>query len=165
VISLADFDQAIIKKYHITEHKLRQVIRRVQLMQRPHALTLQDIAVGGYYGTSALLHEVVELDILLERDPWLLRRSQQQARRFLEGHENAHVRAMEAEYRYLQDRIQQLFGVHVSIGDLVQANASKDDLDMLIESDVELPIFEPKPEKVALAAQLLEKLRARGKEV
>jgi len=53
----------------------------------------------------------------------------------------------------------------VSIGDLVQANASKDDLDMLIESDVELPIFEPKPEKVALAAQLLEKLRARGKEV
>ena len=32
---------------------------------------MRDIAVGGYYGTSALLHEAVELDILLEQDPKL----------------------------------------------------------------------------------------------
>ncbi|HID61464.1 MAG TPA: hypothetical protein EYP49_01775 [Anaerolineae bacterium] len=49
-----------------------QVIHYVCLLQGEDAPTLQDIAVGGYYGTSALSHEVAELDILLEREPRLL---------------------------------------------------------------------------------------------
>ncbi len=66
MISLADFDQAIIEKHGITERKLERVSRYVRLLQGDEAPTLRDIAVGGYYGSSALLHEVVELDILLE---------------------------------------------------------------------------------------------------
>jgi len=33
--------------------------------------TWGDICLGSYYGTSALLHEIVELRILLNRDPYL----------------------------------------------------------------------------------------------
>ena len=82
MISLADFDPAIIEEYGITKRKLERVSRYVRLLQGKDALTLRDIAVGGYYGTSALLHEVVELDILLQRDPKLLQRSHEEVIEF-----------------------------------------------------------------------------------
>ena len=62
MIVLADFDPQIVAEYHITEQTLERVIRYVRLLQGEDAPTLRDIAVGGYYGTSALLHEVVEKD-------------------------------------------------------------------------------------------------------
>ena len=46
MITLSDFDPAIVEKYGFTEQKLERVIRYVRLMQHPHALTLQDIATG-----------------------------------------------------------------------------------------------------------------------
>ena len=76
MITLADFDSRVVTEYHITEQTLEQVIRYVCLLQGEDAPTLRDIAVGSYYGTSALLHEVVELDILLERNPKLLEMGQ-----------------------------------------------------------------------------------------
>lgn len=71
-ISLADLDPAIVAQYAIAEQDLQRVARYVQLLQGEDAPTLADIAVGGYYGTSALLHEVVELRALLEQEPELL---------------------------------------------------------------------------------------------
>jgi hypothetical protein len=67
-VGLADFDPAIVAQYAITEQDLQRVARYVQLLQGEDAPTLADIVVGGYYGTSALLHEVVELRALLERE-------------------------------------------------------------------------------------------------
>ena len=60
-INLADFDPTIVAQYAITEQDLQQVALYVRLLQGEDAPTLADIAVGGYYGTSTLLHEVVEL--------------------------------------------------------------------------------------------------------
>jgi len=65
-VSLANFDPQVVAEYNITADDLRRVEHYLRLLQGPDAPALKDIAVGGYYGTSALLHEVVELDILLE---------------------------------------------------------------------------------------------------
>jgi hypothetical protein len=67
---LGDFDQQVIQRWRITTGDLENVQRYVAKLQKHLAhSSLHDIAVGGIYGTSALLHEVVELRILLERDP------------------------------------------------------------------------------------------------
>lgn len=165
MITLADFDPAIIEQYHITERKLKQVLRYVWLLQGDDAATLRDIAVGGYYGTSALLHEVVELDILLERDPRLLRRSSHAVQRFFRADEDAHCRALAVEYRYLQRIIWKLLGEEVSIGALIMANALPEDFDILVGSDEPLRLFEPDRKEITRASLLLERLRAMGKEM
>ena len=82
-ISLAAFDAAIVAQYTITEQDLQRVARYVQLLQGEDASTLADIAGGGYYGPSALLHEVVELRALLEREPELLQKTRFQVGQFL----------------------------------------------------------------------------------
>ena len=165
MISLADFDQAIIEKHGITERKLERVSRYVRLLQGDEAPTLRDIAVGGYYGSSALLHEVVELDILLERDPRLLRRSPAEVQRLFRANEDAYCRALSVEYGYLQLIIRELFGEEVSIGALIVANALSEDFDTLVSSDEPLRLFEPGRNEITRASLLLERLRAMGKEM
>ena len=64
-MSPADFDPQVVAEYDVTAETLDRVVRYLRLLQGPDAPALADIAVGGYYGTAALLHEVVELDILL----------------------------------------------------------------------------------------------------
>ena len=165
MITLADFDPQVVAEHHITEQTLERVIRYVRLLQGEDAPTLQDIAIGGYYGTSALLHEVVELDILLEREPRLLEMDRDTILTFWHANEDAHAEALVSEYKYLRDVIQRLFDVTVDIGALVVANASDWDLDLLVESDVGGPLFKPDDEQVRRASTLLARLRAmNGKE-
>ncbi len=76
MIRLADFDPEVVADYAITEKYLDRVARYLRLLQSSDALALKDVALGGYYGTSALLHKVVELDILLEQEPGLLEMDQ-----------------------------------------------------------------------------------------
>jgi hypothetical protein len=70
---LADFDPEIVADYSITGEDLGRVVYYLRVLQGPDALALEDVAQGGYYGTAALLHEVVELRILLGRKPGLLK--------------------------------------------------------------------------------------------
>lgn len=165
VITLADFDPQIVAEYHITERTLERVIRYVRLLQGEDAPTLQDIAVGGYYGTSALLHEVVELDILLARDPKLLEMGQDEVLTFFHAHEDAHAQALSEEYIYLQRVIRQVFGQRVSLGAMVVANALWDDFYILVESDIALPLLMPEDEEITRASALLDELRSLGKEM
>jgi len=60
-LTLAGFDPGVVAEYGITADDLRRVERYLRLLQGPDAPALADIAIGGYYGTAALLHEVVEL--------------------------------------------------------------------------------------------------------
>ena len=124
---------------------------------------MRDIAVGGYYGTGALLHEAVELDILLERDPKLLEMGQDEALAFFRTHEDAHAQALSEEYTYLQRVIRQVFGQRISIGALVVANTLWDDFYILVESDIALPLFMPEDEEITRASALLDELRSLGK--
>jgi hypothetical protein len=59
-MNLADFDPDIVAAYHITERDLRNVVRYITTLQGRESQVFNDLAAGGYYGTSVLLHEVVE---------------------------------------------------------------------------------------------------------
>ena len=162
-ISLADLDPAIVAQYAITEQDLQRVARYVQLLQGEDAPTLADIAVGGYYGTSALLHEVVELRALLEQEPELLDWQGHAVRQFFHANPDAHANALVVEHRYLQACIEGIFGQRLSLTALVTANAGQRDFELLLASDIPVPIFEPSLTEVRQAELLLERLRSFGK--
>jgi len=159
-LTLANFDPQVVAEYDITTDDLQRVKQYLRLVQGPDAPALEDIASGGYYGTAALLHEVVELGILLEREPRLLEMDRDAILAFWHANEDAHARALTFEYKYLRDVIQRLFNVTADIGALVVANASDWDLDLLAESDIEVPLFKPDDEQIRQASELLARLRA-----
>ena len=163
MITLADFDPQVIAEYGITEQDLKRVIHYVRLLQGEDALTLQDIAVGGYYGTSALLHEVMELRILLARDPRLLHRRRAEVVQFFAANPDAHAWALAVEHTYLRQTIARCFGEDIPIGALIMAHGRANDFWILAEADIALPLFEPTGEEVAKAAALLTRLRQLGR--
>lgn len=127
-ITLANFDPQPIIAYNITSNDLTNVYIYLQSMQAhlPEG-TWKEISLGSYYGTSALLHEVIELRILLSRNPYLLTRSKQEIKAFARHSSNldAHLRGLEVEYRYLQAAILRIFNKRIDIGALVQANTGR----------------------------------------
>ena len=156
---MADFDPEAIEQHSVTAQDIENTRRYVALLQGTDSQTYADIAGGCYYGTSALLHEVIELRVLLKRDRWLLVRSRQRANKFLQDNEDAHIEALQVEYPYLQRKIAEIFGARVGIGELVRANASKWDFDRLFNSDLDLPIFFPTDAEIERARMLLERLK------
>jgi hypothetical protein len=161
---LTAFDPRIVAEYHITESDLRNVVQYLTIVQDRDSRTLADLRRGGYYGTSILLHELIQLRYLLERDPQVLRRDKAFLRRRLTADLEAHLQGLVAEYEYLQGAIRKVFGQIVGIGALVQANASTTDFDLLFASDVEIPIFPATDNEIEHARGLLERLRALGEE-
>jgi len=156
---LADFDHEAIEQHKVTAQDIDNARRYVALLQGTDSQTYADIAAGCYYGTSALLHEVIELRILLKRDRWLLRRSRRQVKKLLQDNEDAHIEALQVEYPYLRRKIAEILGEKVGIGELVRANASRWDFDRLFNSELDLPIFFPTDTEIERALVLLERLK------
>lgn len=158
-LALTLFDPQVIAEYGVTANDLRQVERYLRLLQGPEAPTLADIAIGGYYGTAALLHEVVELRTLLKQEPRLLHWSGSSVRSFLKLHEDAHLAALVAEYTYLQRQIGQVLSEQVEMGALLRANTTMRDFNMLAESDWPGRLLYPDAMAVDRARQLLDRLK------
>ena len=156
---LADFDQEALAEHGVTQREIENARRYVALLQGADSQTYADIADGCYYGTSALLHEVVELRVLLKRDRWLLVRSRKRADKFLQDNEDAHIGALQVEYPYLQRKIAEILGAKVGVGELVRANASKWDFDRLFNSELDVPIFFPTDADIERARMLLDWLK------
>jgi len=154
------FDPEVVIQHGITEGELRRVWNYVTILQGSRSPVLRDIAAGCYYGTSTLLHEVIELRSLLEREPRLLYWSKDMVREFLRANKDAHVRALVVEYPYLQQKVQDAFGEKIGLGALVLANAGLDDFWFLAESELPSPIFWPSDDEVYRAMGLLARLRA-----
>ena len=143
---LANFDQEALAEQGVTQWEIENVRRYVTLLQGADSETYADVAAGCYYGTSALLHEVVELRILLKRDRWLLLRSRQKVKRFLRDNEDAHVEGVMTEYTYLQRVIEERLGEQIGLSALVWANTTLFDYNRLLESDLPLPFLKPTAE-------------------
>jgi len=158
-VRLADFDPQVVAECGVTEEDLDQVVRYLRLLQGPDAPALADIAIGGYYGTVALLHEVVELCILLERELKLLKWNRNSVRAFLNLNGDAHVAALVAEYTYLQCQIRQMLGEEVEVGALLRANTTMRDFHLLAESDWSGRLLVPGVAVVDRARRLLARLR------
>ncbi len=164
-MNLADFDPDIVAAYHITEHDLQNVVRYITILQGQESQVLNDLAVGGYYGTSVLLHEIVELRILLARDPLLLQKGKRSIGLFLKENADAHIEGLMAEYPYLRRKIAYVFDEIIGVGELVRANASTEDFKMLFDSEWQMPVFEPTEEQAERASNLLARLKGLGKEM
>jgi len=160
-LSPADFDPRVVAEYGITAETLDRVVRYLRLLQGPDAPALADIAIGGYYGTAALLHEVIELNILLKREPGLLEMDEESALNFWHANTDAHITALVAEYTYLQRRIRQVLGEKVSVGALLWVNADEHDFAMLATSDWPGPLRIPDAAEVDRARRLLGCLKER----
>ena len=156
---MANFDPEAIEQHNVTARDIENARRYVALLQGTGSKTYADIAAGCYYGTSALLHEVIELRVLLKLDRWLLFRSRQRAKRFLRDNEDAHVEALKVEYPYLQRKIAEELGEKVELGDLTIANTRRLDYERLVESDLQLPIFPPTRLGTRRAVALLDRLK------
>jgi hypothetical protein len=156
---LADFDREALAEYDVTHQEIENARRYVVILQGSHSQTYADIAAGCYYGTSALLHEVVELRVLLNRDRWLLRRSGQRIKKFLENNADAHVEGLKAEYVYLQRVIRERLGEQIGLSALARTNTTRFDYNRLLESDLPLPFLRPTAEEVSRAGELLSRLK------
>ena len=147
----------IVQIWRITSADLERVRQYVAKLQGHLPRTTgDDIETGGVYGTSALLHEVVELRILLNRDPYLLRRSPMDVQSFFSRNRVAHLRGLTEEYLYLQRQIHRYFEVWCDIGALVKANTPRawDDL-----FDPDLRFVAPTPHAVSEAVAWLARLK------
>ena len=156
---LANFDQEALAEHGVTQREIENARRYVVRLQGTDSETYADIAAGCYYATSALLHEVIELRVLLERDQWLLRRSGQRIKKFLENNADAHAEGLKAEYVYLQRVIRKRLGEQIGLDALVRTNTTRFDYNRLLESDLPLPFFEPTAEEVSRAGELLSRLK------
>ena len=161
---MADFDPEAIEQHNVTARDIENARRYVALLQGTDSGTYADIARGCYYGTSALLHEVIELRILLERDRWLLLRSRQTVKTFLRDNEDAHLEGLMTEYTYLQRVIEERLGEHIGLSALVWTNTTLFDYDRLLESDLPLPFLKPTAEEAGRAGELLSRLKKLCKE-
>jgi len=157
MLNLDDFDPEAIQAWQITPNDLNRVLQYVNKLQGnlTHT-TLDDIRIGGIYGTSALLHEVVEVRILLGRDPMLLRRHPSDIAAFLAVNPDAHLQGLAEEYTYLQRQIHRRFRVWCNIGALVQANGPAAWEDIF---DTDLPFTEPTEAAVFQAQAWLNRLK------
>lgn len=156
---MANFDREAIEEHSVTARDIENALRYVTILQGTDSQTYADMAAGCYYGTSALLHEVVELRILLRRDRWLLRRSRQWIKKFLQDNEDAHVEALKVEYVYLQQKVREILGQEMGLGALIKANTTSLDYQLLVESKLRRPIFEPTEVEIKRATELLARLR------
>jgi len=161
---LANFDQEALAEHGVTQREIENVRRYVTLLQGTDSETYADIAAGCYYSTSALLHEVIELRVLLKRNRWLLRRSRQWIKKFLENNADAHVEGLKAEYVYLQRVIRERLGEQIGLSALVRTNTTRFDYNRLLESDLPLPFLKPTAEEVSRAGELLSRLKKLCKE-
>ena len=161
---MADFDPEAVEQHNITARDIENARRYVALLQGTDSQTYADIAGGCYYGTSALLHEVIELRVLLKRDRWLLFSSRQRIRRFLQDNEDAHIEGLITEYVYLQRVIEERLGEQIGLSALVRTNTIRFDYNRLLESEIPLPFLEPTAEEVGRASRLLSRLKKLCKE-
>ena len=157
---LAIFDLEAIAQHGITEGDLHRVWRYVTILQGARSSVLRDMAAGCYYGTSALLHEVIELRILLVQEPWLLTYGRSDLQEALKRNEDAHLEGLVVEYVYLQEKIRELFDEEIGIGDLIRANASSLDFWSLFRSLYEVPLFLPTRAGIQRAKELIKRLKA-----
>lgn len=163
---LTRLDLVGLNRYRITEGDAEKVERYISIIQanlikQGVETAWQDIVrFGGPYGTSILIHEVVELRELEARGLRPLRRKTNSLRKVLGQHSDAHVIALYEEHRYLQEVINRLYGRTFEVATLVRANCDDRDVQFFLDSDIGVFILEEN--RIDEAKQILAKLKGEG---
>ncbi len=157
---LARLEPVGLNRYRITEKDVQTVEKYLRLIQAGLGASVWQelVRYGGPYGTSILIHEVVEIRSLKARGFKPLRLRTQPLRKLLRQNIDAHVIALYEEHLYLQEVIGRLFGQKFEVGTLVKANSNDDrDLQLFLESDMGIYLLEEN--RVEAARQALARLK------
>lgn len=148
-------------RYHITEADIQTVEKYLGIIQKKIKTlsTWQELVrYGGPYGTSILIHEVVEIRTLQVRGFEPLRLGKLALRKLLAQNIDAHVIALYEEHLYLQEVIGRLFRQRFEVATLLKANRNDQrDLQLFLESEVGIYLLEQ--ERVETARQVLARLK------
>ena len=159
---LARLEPVGLNRHQITEKDVREVERYLGVFQKklPVQTSWEELVqYGGPYGTSILIHEVVEIRELRARgfEPLWLR--MQPLRKLLRQNIDAHVIALYEEHLYLQEVIGRLLGQKFEVATLIKANSSDErDLQLFLESEVGVYLLEEE-RRVEAARQALARLK------
>jgi hypothetical protein len=158
---LAQLEPLGLNRYQITEVDVQRVEKYLGIIQKnlQAASTWQDlIRYAGPYGTSILIHEVVEIRLLIARGVDPLRQSKRALQKLLARHIEVHIIALYEEHLYLQEVINRLFGQKFEVACLIKANSNDDrDLQLFLESDVGSYLLEA--DRVEEAGRALARLK------
>ena len=156
------FDRSALDEYGITAQDLERIKEYVILLQQDLPTTVWEEAVniGGEYGTSIIIHEIVELRELIRLGIAPLATDEAVADR-LKEHPEAHALALWEEHRYLQKVIRRKYDRRFEVATLIRANRYDElDVERFQESDVGVFILESE-EQVEKARMLLNRLGRR----
>jgi hypothetical protein len=159
---LDHFDAYGLEQYDIGPTDLEMVHQYITILQAgfPETVWDESLRTGGIYGTSILIHEIVEIRGLFRAgiDPFTL--TARELARCLEVVPDAHVQGLWHEHLYLRTAIRCRYGQVFEVATLMQANeVGRLDVERFWESDVGVYLLEK--DRIAAARAILEEL-ARG---
>lgn len=162
---LTRLDSIGLNRYQIAEEDVQTVEKYLGIIQANLAgFSVWDELVhyGGEYGTSILIHEVVELRHLGLTEQGLRGETQRSLRQLLFQNLEAHIFALYEEHLYLQEAMNRLYSENFEVATLIKANRSDDrDLQLFLKGGIGLFLLEE--ERVATARRVLAELKVGGK--
>lgn len=158
---LARLEPIGLNRYQITEADVQTVEKYLSIIQKnlKTQSTWQELVRHvGPYGTSILIHEIVEIRYLQARGFEPLRLGKSALRKLLAENIDAHILGVYEETLYLQEVIGRLFGQKFEVATLLKANRHDErDLQLFLESDVGIYLLEEN--RVEAARQALARLK------
>lgn len=125
-----------LNRYRITKADIQTVEKYLSIIQKGvkgGSTWPEAVQYGGPYGTSIIIHEVIEIRWLRSRGFEPLRLRTQALRNLVVENIEAHVVATYEEHLYLQEVISQLFSQKFEVATLIRANRGDEaDLQLLL---------------------------------
>lgn len=147
---LAKLDPMAVARYQITEKDIRTIERylniiQADLEQEGVSLWQEIIDFPQAYATSLVIHELVEIRLLMDRGIDPLKLETDALKRTLVSNIDTHIQAIYEEHSYLQEYISRGYQQLFQIGTLLKVNrldVYETDLQLLISSDIGVVIIE-----------------------
>ena len=158
---LARLEPVGLNRYQITETDVQTVEKYLGIIQRKLTITStwqELVQYGGPYGTSILIHEIVEIRLLKVKGLEPLRQQTEALQRMLAQNIEAHIIATYEEHLYLQEAVSRFLGQKFEVATLIKANRPDEvDLQLFLESDVGIYLLEE--QRVNEARRVLARLK------
>lgn len=159
---LARFDPVGLDRYGITARDLETIEKYIHILQSglPRNVWDEALAIGGEYGTSILIHEIVQIRGLIRSGVRPLRFGRRALSALLGEHLEVHVAAVHEEHLYLQDFLVRKYGQRFEIATLIRANRA-DERDLEYYRDGDIGVYLLEEERVQEARAFLARLKGR----
>jgi len=166
---LTKLDPLAVARYQITEKDIRTIERYLKIIQAylAGASLWQEIRdYPSAYATSLVIHELVEIRLLIAKGIDPLKLGSKTLQQTLARNVDAHVQAIYDEHAYLQKYIAGHYKKFYQIGTLLKVNridALETDFQLLLQSDIGVVIVED--DKLEDARRIIAEMKGETDEV